>query len=185
MKALASARASLMFAGKGETIMIKFLMATSSLMMLAACGSEAPKPVEAATPKTLVAGDYEVSSEVTKLVSADKTTPATALKLGAKEVIRACVAADGTPDPKMFVEAGDACTATNSYVRSGRMSVQYTCKRAGKGELYLNADGNYTADGYKALVTGASSFPGTGDYSLTRTLTAKRVGDCAAGVAKS
>jgi hypothetical protein len=164
---------------------MRFVAIAAITLATAACGNEAPKPAEVATPKTLVAGDYEVSSEVTKLVSADKTTPATALKLGAKEVIRACVAADGTPDPKMFVEAGDACTATNSYVRSGRMSVQYTCKRAGKGELYLNADGNYTADSYKAVVTGASSFPGTGDYSLTRTLTAKRVGDCPAGVAKS
>jgi hypothetical protein len=150
-------------------------------MMLAACGSEAPKPVEAATPKTLVAGDYEVSSEVTKLVSTDKTTPATSLKLGAKEVIRASVAADGTPDPKMFVEAGDKCTVTNSYARSGRLSVQYSCARAGKGDLYANADGNFSADGYQALVTAGSSFSGDGDYSLTRTLTARRVGNCPAG----
>jgi len=155
-------------------------MATSASVMLSACGSEAPKP-SVEKPKTLVAGEYEVLSEVTKLASADKTTPATKLKKGDKQTIRACVAADGTPDPAMFVEAGDKCTADNSYARSGRLSVQYRCNRAGKGDLYLNADGNYTADSYKVLVTGSSSFPGDGDYTLTRTLTAKRLGACPAG----
>ncbi len=166
--------------------MIKFLTLVAASALLAGCGSEAPKPVAVETPKTLVAGEYEVLSEVTKLASADKSTPATKLKMGDKETIRACVAADGIPDPAMFVEAGDACTATNSYVRSGRLSVQYSCNRPGKGDLFFNADGNFTADGYKALVTAASSFQGDGDYRLTRTLTAKRVGDCpAATVTKS
>jgi hypothetical protein len=146
----------------------------------AACGGEAPKPA-VEKPKTLVAGEYEVVSEVTMLASADKTTPATKLKKGDKQTIRACVAADGTPDPKMFVEAGDKCTVINNYARSGRLSVQYTCNRAGKGDINLNADGNFTADGYKAIVTAGSSFPGDGDYRLTRMLEAKRVGECPAG----
>ncbi len=161
--------------------MIKFLTIAAASALLAACGSDAPKPVKVETPKTMVAGEYEVLSEVTKLASADKSTPATKLKMGGKETIRACVAADGIPDPAMFVEAGDACTATNSYVRSGRLSLQYSCNRPGKGELFFNADGNFTADGYKALVTAGSKFAGDGDYNLTRTLTARRVGDCPAG----
>jgi hypothetical protein len=155
------------------------IMATLA-MATAACGNSAPKPVEVEKPKTMVAGEYEVVSEVTKLASTDKSTPATKLKMGGKEVIRACVAADGTPDPAMFVEAGDSCTTTNSYLRSGRLSVQYSCKRSGKGDIYPNADGNFTVDGYKALVTAATAFTGDGDYSLTRTLTAKRVGNCPA-----
>ena len=164
--------------------MIRFAMTTSAVVLLGACGGEAPKPpVE--KPQTMVAGEYEVASEVTMLASADKTTPATRLKKGDKQTIRACVAPDGTPDQAMFVEAGDKCTATNSYSRSGRLSVQYTCTRAGKGDLNLNADGNYTADSFKVLVTGGSSFPGDGDYTLTRTLTAKRLGACPAGGATS
>ncbi|MCY7397926.1 MAG: DUF3617 domain-containing protein [Sphingomonas bacterium] len=166
--------------------MIRFWMAAGTLAMLAACGSETATPAKVEKPKTMVAGGYEIVSEVTKLVSTDKSTPATPLKLGDKQTIRACVAADGTPDPKMFVEEGDICTANHSYGRSGRLSIQYTCNRAGKGELYPNADGNYTADGYKALVTVATAFAGDGDYALTRTLTAKRIGACpAAGPAKS
>ena len=160
--------------------MIKTLMATGALALLAGCGSEAATPAKVEKPATMVAGEYEVLSEVTMLASADQSTPATTLKLGDKATIRACVAADGTPDPTMFIEEGDRCTANHSFVRSGRLSVQYTCNRAGKGEIYPNADGNYTADGYKALVVVASSFAGDGNYKLTRTLTAKRVGACPA-----
>ncbi len=157
---------------------------TSLMLGLAACGSEAPKPVEDATPATLVAGDYEVISEVTKLASADASIPVTKLTLGDRQVFHACVAPDGTPDPAMFVEKGDACTANNSFVRAGRLSVQYTCTRPGKGELYPNADGNFTADGYEAVVTVGTAFPGTGDYTATRRLTAKRVGVCPATIIK-
>ena len=152
--------------------------------LVAACGSEAPKPVVAEAPKTMPAGEYEIASEVTKLASTDQSVPATRLKLGDKETTRACVAADGTPDPAMFVEAGDKCTVNNSYGRSGRLSVQYSCQRAGKGELATNADGNFTADGYEAIVISATSFPGSGDYELARRLVAKRVGACPAGGAK-
>jgi hypothetical protein len=158
-----------------------------ALMMVAglgACGQEAAKPVAAAAPKTFPAGEYEIVSEVTKLASADKTTPATSLKLGDKATIRACVAADGTPDPAMFIEAGDKCTVNNTYGRSGRMSVQYSCQRAGKGEMFVNADGNYKAESFEAVVVAASAFTGSGDYNLTRRLTARRVGACPAAPAR-
>ncbi len=163
--------------------MNRIMIGTATLTMLAACGGEAPKPATAEKPKTLVAGEYEVVSEVTMLASADKSIPATKLKKGVKQTIRACVAADGTPDPKMFVEPGDQCKVNNSYARSGRLSVQYTCDRAGRGDVNLNADGNFTADGYKVIVTAGSSFPGDGDYTLTRMLNARRLGACPAGSA--
>lgn len=157
------------------------LIGIFALAVLAAgCSSEAAKPVEVEKPKTLTAGEYELSSEVTKLVSTDKSVPATKLKMGEKATTRACVAADGTPDPAMFVEAGDSCSVTNSYVRSGRLSLQYQCSRKGHGNLYPNADGDFTADGFEAIVTAATSFSGSGDYSLTRHVTAKRVGNCPA-----
>jgi hypothetical protein len=159
---------------------MRHLIAVTMIAALAACGGEAPKPAAVEKPKSLVAGEYEVMSEVTMLASADKTTPATKLKKGDKQTIRACVAADGTPDPKMFVEAGDKCSVNNSYGRSGRLSVQYTCNRAGKGDINLNADGNFTADSFKVIVTAGSSFPGDGDYTLTRMLNAKRLGECPA-----
>ena len=160
--------------------MIRSGMAMAALALLAGCGGETRKPAEAEKPATLVAGDYAVVSEVTMLAATDRSTPATPLKLGDKKTVRACVAADGTPDPAMFVEPGDTCTATNSFARAGRLSYQYRCSRPGKGEIFPNADGNYTADGYKAVVVVASSFSSAGNYRLTRMLTAKRVGPCPA-----
>lgn len=157
------------------------LAASTAIALLTACGSEAPPAAKAAKAKALTAGEYEISGEVTKLASADQSTPATSAKMGEKTVTRACVAADGKLDPAMFVEAGDSCTAQSSYIRSGRMSVQYQCTRPRRGNVYPAADGNFTADGFEAIVTVATAFSGDGDYNLTRTLTGRRVGDCPAG----
>ena len=59
---------------------------------LVACGQEAAKPVAVETPRTFPAGDYEISSEVIKLASSDRSAPATKLKQGDKQVVHACVA---------------------------------------------------------------------------------------------
>jgi hypothetical protein len=170
-------------ARNGESRMRKWAVA-ALLLASAGCGQEAAKPVAAEAPTSFPAGEYEIASEVTRLASVDKSVPATRLKLGDKAVTRACVAGDGTPDPAMFVEAGDQCTVDNTYGRSGRVSVQYSCQRTGKGPIYVNADGNYKADSFEVLVTAASKFSGSGDYELARHLTAKRVGACPAGAAK-
>jgi hypothetical protein len=167
----------------GESMMRKWAIA-ALLLASAGCGQEAAKPVAVETPKTFPAGDYEISSEVIKLASSDRSAPATKLKQGDKQVVHACVAADGTPDPAMFVEAGDTCTVDSAYGRSGRVSVQYSCQRAGKGPLFVNADGNYKADSFDVMVTAATKFSGAGDYDLARRLTGKRVGACPAPAAK-
>lgn len=159
--------------------MRKWMIATL-LLASAGCGQEAAKPVAEETPATFPAGEYEIASEVIKLASTDQSVPATTLKKGDKQVTRACVAADGTPDPAMFVEAGDSCTVDSKYGRSGRMSVQYSCQRAAKGPIYVNADGNYKADSFDVMVTAATKFSGSGDYELARRLSGKRVGACPA-----
>ena len=161
------------------------LAATTAVALLGGCGEEARAPVATEKAKALSAGEYEISSEIATLASADKSTPATSAKVGDKAVTRACVAADGALDPAMFVDAGDKCSAQSSYVRSGRMSIQYSCDRPGRGKVYPAADGSFTADGFEAVVTVGTSFSGDGDYNLTRKLTAKRVGDCPAEGAKA
>ena len=163
--------------------MRKLVMA-ALLLGCAGCSQEAAPPAAAEAPKTLAAGQYDIISEVTRLASSDHSVPATKLKLGDKATIRACVAADGTPDPAMFVEAGDTCTVDSSFGRSGRVSVQYSCQRRGQGPRAVNADGNYKADSFEILVTSASKFAGSGDYDLTRHLAAKRIGACPPSAAK-
>ena len=159
---------------------INRLAAIAAAALLAGCGSEAPRPAEAPVAASLTPGEYEVTGEVTKLVSTDKTTPATPTKLGDKTVTRGCVADNGSIDPEMFIDKGDNCSAQSSYVRSGRLSVQYQCTRPGKGNVYPAADGNFGAEGFDAIVTVGTAFAGEGDYNLTRKLTAKRVGNCPA-----
>ena len=166
--------------------MRKLFGAAGLALALAACGGEQQQAAtEEKAPATLPAGLYEMSAEVTQLASTDKTTPATKLKQGDKLVTRACVAADGVPDPALLAEEGDSCTIKNSYIRNGRMSAQMSCKRDGmSGEVMPAMMGSYTKDGFEGEITTLTYFIKDGDYRLTRAVTAKRVGDCPAGGAE-
>ncbi len=165
------------------------LMAIAGLAAaLASCGGEQKKaePAAEAPPATLPAGLYEMSSEVIQLASTDQTTPATNLKQGDKLVTKACVAAEGMPDAAMFAEEGDSCEIKNSYIRSGRMSVQLSCKRPGKsGDVMPAMMGSFTKDGFEGEITTLTYFIADGDYRVTREVTAKRVGDCPAAEAEA
>ena len=59
------------------------------------------------------------------------------------------------------------------------MSLQFKCKR-GKDQLTQLVDGDFKADSFEAKVRTATYFSGDGDYELTRSFTAKRVGECSA-----
>ena len=154
---------------------------------MAACGGEKKEePVASAAPAKLSAGLYEVSAQVTQLASTDNTTPATKLKQGDTQVIKACVSADGQPEPALLGEEGDKCEIKNSYIRNGRMSAQMSCTREGLSGYVMPAMmGSYTADGFEGEINTLTYFAAEGDYRLTRKVTAKRVGDCPAeGAAK-
>jgi hypothetical protein len=157
-------------------------------LALAACGGEEKQ--EAAVeevPATLAAGLYEVSAEVTQLASTDNTTPATKLKLGDKGVIKACVAADGKPEPALLAEAeGDKCEIKNSYIHNGRMSAQMSCTRSGESGYVMPAMmGSFSKGGFEGEISTLTYFVADGDYRMTRKVTAKRVGDCPAEGAKA
>lgn len=161
------------------------ILGTAAAALLAACsgdpGKEAKKEAKAAS---LQPGEYQVTDTVDELRSTDNSTPATATKAAAPgeppATLRTCVGADGALDPKIFAEAGDQCASTGSYMRGGRLSFQFNCTRAGKGGLSQLVDGKFTAESFEASVTSSTYFSGPGDYSLTRTLTGKRVGECPA-----
>ena len=164
---------------------MKFCSVLSLALMLAACGSEAPKQEGAAddeAPDTLPAGLYEVSAEVTQLASTDKTTPATKLKQGDKQVVKACVGDGGKLEPALLAEEGDKCEVKNSYIHYGRMSAQMSCTRDGTSGLVMPAmNGSYSKDGFEGDINTLTYFSADGDYRMTRKISAKRVGDCPAG----
>jgi hypothetical protein len=171
--------------------MSKLVCVSGLALALAACGGE--KKDEAATaaaaiPAKLAGGLYEVSAEVTQLASTDNTTPAAKLKQGDKQVIKACVSAEGQPDAALLAEAeGDKCEIKNSYIRNGRMSAQMSCTREGHSGYVMPAMmGSYSAEGFEGEISTLTYFTAEGDYRLTRKVTAKRVGDCPAeGAAKA
>ena len=170
--------------------MSKWMGVAGIALMLAACGG-GEKKQEAATeeeaPAKLTAGLYEVSGEVTALSSTDNTTPATKVKQGDKNVIKACVAADGQPDPVLFADAeGDKCEIKNSYIHNGRMSAQMSCTRSGQTGYVMPAMmGSFTKDGFEGEVNTLTYFVAEGDYRISRKVTAKRVGDCPAEAPKT
>jgi len=167
--------------------MIKAMPVVGLALILAGCGGEKQAaPVEAAAPR-LDAGLYELTAEVTQLDSTDKTTPATKLKLGEKEVIKACVLADGKPAPELLAEQGDKCEIKDSYIRNGRMSAEMSCTRNNPaGPVMPAMSGSFKADSFEGEITTMTYFYNSGDYRLTRKVSAKRIGDCPAeGTAKA
>lgn len=164
---------------RGRVKLRKIIISAGAAILMSACSQEAPAPKEEATPTALQGGQYEASWKVASIRSVDKTTPATNLKQDASGTTLACIAADGTIDPALFAEDGDSCTAKNPYVRNGRIGLDLTCKRKGtNGEVRQSVSGSFKADTLDAEVSTTTYLAGAGDYAMTRTVTAKRVGEC-------
>lgn len=162
--------------------MRKILIAATAAGLVTSCSGDEPKAkaVEEVAA-VLRPGEYELVAKVDELRSTDKTTPDTKSKVGADPVTsRTCVGRDNSLDTATFAEAGESCTASESYMKNGRMNLQYKCSRPGKGQLTQLVDGDFKADSFTAQVRTATYYSGSGDYELVRSVTAKRVGECAA-----
>lgn len=155
------------------------ILAVTAALVLAGCSEEAPAPEPKAEKAALTPGEYEVSWTVAELGSTDKTTPATELAVGATGTARGCVADSGDLDPALFALAGHECTASNSYARGGRLSLQMECKSAEQpGQIMQSVSGTTTAETIEGEVTTSTYLAGAGDYEMRRTMTARRVGEC-------
>lgn len=167
------------------------VLGLACVSLLGACSEEEAPTENAVEAKAdaLQPGEYEFTVVVDSVRSTDNTTPATNLKVAAAgeetEKVRLCVAKDGAIDPLIFAEAGDQCTPSSSYMRGGRMSLQFNCNRAKRGQLTQTVDGNFTANSFEAKVMTSSYFAGDGDYAMTRTISGTRVGDCPAAQPKA
>jgi hypothetical protein len=150
------------------------------ILLLAGCG-EAPAPVaeDKDPPATFPAGEWEVSTLTESLKSADKSAPATVYKAGATTVAKIC-SAGPKPDPALFVEKGDSCTATSAYAKRGRINISLNCTRPGHGLVMPAIDGKYEADTFEVAASTGSYFTGAGDYVMSQRIKGKRLGDCPA-----
>lgn len=154
-------------------------IAAGAAFLVAGCTEDAAPQQQTEQRAALTPGAYELSWTVAELRSTDKTTPATGLSKAGTGTTRACVGGGGEIDPALFAEADDECTATNSYIRSGRISMQLECKRPGEsGQVLLTVDGTSTADSLKGDVSTSTYLAGPGDYAMSRTFTGRRLGEC-------
>lgn len=160
--------------------MRKLIVAAAAAALVSACSEDAPVKQEETAAAVPSAGQYEASWKVTSVRSVDKSTPATKLKQDDAGTSTGCVAADGKIDPALFAEDGDTCTVANPYVSNGRLSMDLTCKRKSQaGEVRQSVSGTFKADSIDAEVSTTTYLSGYGDYAMTRTVTAKRIGECA------
>lgn len=157
-----------------------WMMAAGAAILAGGCSQDAAAPVEnKAESAALTPGLYEASWTVSAVSSTDRSPPSTELEQGATGTAQGCVGDDGTIDPSLFAEDGDECKATDSYVRTGRISMQLECSRPGEnGQVMQSVNGSGNAEGIEAEVSTTTYLAAVGDYQMTRTLTAKRVGEC-------
>ena len=163
--------------------MRKIIVTAALAALLGGCGGEAPQEKKASSrAESLTPGEYELSWTVVDVKSADQTTPATSLKVGAPATTsRTCIGPGNAIEPAAFAEGSDKCAPNEEYIKNGRMSLQLKCTRTGKsGNVMQGVDGDFTVDGFEATVLGSTAFSGDGDYNMTRKAVAKRIGDCPA-----
>lgn len=159
--------------------MRKLLIAAGAAALLSGCGEEAtPVKNETEAATSLEPGQYQAQWKVASLRIVDKNkTAATNLKQDATGTTTACVT--DKIDPALFAEDGDTCTIGNPYLRNGRMQMDLTCTRKGQsGQVRQSVSGTFTADSIDAEVSTTTYLSGYGDYAMTRTFTAKRLGEC-------
>jgi hypothetical protein len=164
------------------------LFILTPLLVLAACseGEQPAKKGEEAA-KLLTAGQWEMTSEVTKVTQRDQGKPALPATEGGKTTTSSCLAEADVkkPQPAFFVGEGMECTSRDLYMSRGRANVTLACKKAGlPGDIATIVNGTYTADSFEGTMTTETSLLGDGDMKIDAKLTGRRTGECSAAPAE-
>lgn len=156
---------------------MRSLMIVPLCLLVAACSEgEAPK-AEVAIADNLEPGLWEATSEVTAFRSTDKSTPAVQAAVGDKSTVQACVteADKATPPVSLFAGEGYDCKYATDYLRGGRINHSLECTRKDvTGSIPMQVEGTYRGDAFEGNVTTQTYLPGTGDFAMTRKITARR-----------
>jgi hypothetical protein len=165
-------------------------MALAPLLVIAACSDgAAPTKQDSDAPaaEQLSAGQWEMTSEVTKLTQRDKGTPAIKAPQGSKSTSSSCVAEADVkkPQPALFAPEGSECSYRDLYMSGGRLNATLACSRAGLGgTINTNVNGSFTATTFEGNATSETSLSGDGDVRIDAKLTGRRTGECSAAPAK-
>ena len=162
-------------------------MALLPLLLVTACGgggSQTNNTAVAATaepPERLPAGQWELSSEVTRFTKADSGAPRINTPVGTRATVSVCVGQGDRPPAELFMEAGYNCRFDNDYVRNGRLNATLQCRRGGlDGVVGVSSDGDFTADTLSYNRNVRTILAGDGDVVIDQRVTGRRTGDCAA-----
>jgi hypothetical protein len=160
------------------------------LLVLAACSEgAAPTKQDAEAPpaEQLSAGQWEMTTEVTRLTPRDKGAPAIKTPEGSRSTTSSCVAEADVkkPQPALFAPEGSECSYRDIYMSGGRLNATLACSRAGLGgTIATNVNGSFTATTFEGDATSETSLSGDGDVRIDAKLTGRRTGDCTAAPAK-
>ncbi len=169
---------------------MRFIALAPLLVVVAACSEgAAPTKQEAEAPaaEQLSAGQWEMTTEVTRLTQRDKGAPAINMPEGSRSTTSSCVAEADVkkPQPALFAQEGSECSYRDIYMRGGRLNATLACSRAGLGgTIATNVNGSFTATTFDGDATTETSLSGEGDVRIDAKLTGRRIGDCTAAPAK-
>jgi hypothetical protein len=156
------------------------LNALVPLLLLAACSdtAEADQKAKAAADKAslkLAAGQWETTTEITKVDAKDDSTPV--LKTG-RTVITSCIGESEGKKPAAPVLAGmEDCTYQNAYLARGRVNATMTCAVEG-GQIHVSSEGQYGADSFETNAELLTYLSGSGDSAATAKISGRRTGTC-------
>jgi hypothetical protein len=160
------------------------------LLLVAGCSEESPpaEQQEQAAAEHIRGGQWEMTTEVTKVVARDKGKPAVNMPQGARTTSRSCVAeADAKKPPAaLFAPEGFKCDYRDAYMRNGRINSTLACTRAGLGgDIAMVVNGSYTADTIEGTSTIETRLVGEGDQKIDTKIAGRRTGHCSVAPAKS
>lgn len=155
-----------------------------AFILVCGCSGEAEPPKKAAPKVTAIqAGQWEMTSEVTRLTKQDHGEPRINTPPGTKSIDSVCIAETEVkkPNPQLFAGTKDECAYNNFYMSGGTLNASMKCTRPGlSGQLIMSVFGDYTADSFETTLDVSTHLATDGDVNIISKVTGRRVGDCAA-----
>ena len=159
------------------------IIAFASLLVLAACSEDAAADQKAkaaadAANLKLAAGQWETTTEITKVTSQDGGTPA--LKVADKSVVSTCVGPEEGKKPAPAVLAGmEECDYETVYMARGRVTASLSCSKPGlAGKVLVSTEGKYQAESFETSADIQTALSGDGDVRASAKITGRRTGEC-------
>jgi len=159
-------------------------LALTSLLLLAACSdsAEADQKSKAAADKAnlkLAAGQWETTTEITKVDSQDNGAPV--LKAAQKTVVSTCVGeAEGRKPAAAVLGGMEDCRYENVYMSRGRVTAGLSCTRPGlDGRILVSSEGQYGADSFETNASLQTYLVSDGDAKAAAKISGRRIGPCA------